>query len=212
MCLWHGSISSLRYVSDYEDTLGPGDISAQFCNRTSRSQEGTTYFLPRAALGRLSRNDESGVVFTGDFKTEPASECATCAEGLALRLMLCCHRLQILNNFEPGALHVPFALGSTNYVAGPTPRGSSQPPWGMLGIVVGDSWAWDLAYCILQHKGTMYPASARQLEGRFWGWGKVAGTVPIHPLDDSLRNKGTVGIWGRGDGQSSQRVGRLCWF
>lgn len=169
ICVWRGSISSLRYVSDYEDTLGLGDISAQFCNRTSRSQEGTSYFLPRAALGRPSRNDKSGVVFTGDFKTEPASECAACAEGPALRLMLCCHRLQILNNFEPGALHVPFALGSANYVTVPTPRRSSQPPWGMLGIDVGDSWAWDLAYCVLQHKGTCIRPLPGSWKGGFGG-------------------------------------------
>lgn len=46
-----GGISSLRYVSDYEDTLGPGDISVRLYNRRSRSQEATTHFLPEH-LGR----------------------------------------------------------------------------------------------------------------------------------------------------------------
>lgn len=31
--------------------------------------------------------------------------------------MLCCHHLEILNNFEQGTLH--FALGPSNYAAGP---------------------------------------------------------------------------------------------
>lgn len=43
----------------------------------------------------------------------------------------------------------------------------------MLGIDVGDSWAWDLARSLLPQ------ASARQQEGRIWGWGEAAGTVSI---------------------------------
>ena len=36
-----------------------------------------------------------------------------------LGLMLCCHNLEILNNFEQGAPHFHFALGSRKYEVGP---------------------------------------------------------------------------------------------
>ena len=32
--------------------------------------------------------------------------------------MLCCHHLEVLNNFEQGTSHFHFALGPTNYIAG----------------------------------------------------------------------------------------------
>jgi hypothetical protein len=35
-------------------------------------------------------------------------------------LLLCCHYLEIINDFEQGALCFHFALGPANYVAAPT--------------------------------------------------------------------------------------------
>lgn len=45
----------------------------------------------------------------------------TCAAlwGSTLGVMLCCHQLKILDNFEQGALHFPFALDPVNYVVDP---------------------------------------------------------------------------------------------
>lgn len=53
----------------------------------------------------------------------------------------------------------------------------------MLGIDVGDSWAWDLAYSLLPR------ASARQQEGGIWGWGKAAGIIPIQSSGHLLRKE-----------------------
>ena len=36
-----------------------------------------------------------------------------------LGLMLCYHHLEILDNFEQGALHFYFTFGSSNYIASP---------------------------------------------------------------------------------------------
>lgn len=121
---------------------------------------------PPSALsiwGKRSKSGNSRVVLIGDSKTGPASERAACAAGPYAGVNVVALKFLII--FELRSSHVHFALGSANYVAGPTPRRFSRPPWGLLRIDVGDGCAWELARSVLL-QGTLCLASARQQEGR----------------------------------------------
>ena len=105
---WVGGLSSSRYVSDYEDTLGSGDISLQFCHRRRMSWDNSLF----SALGHVdtpSRHSTSRAVFIGDSKTRAASDHATCAEGCCVKVNVV--TLAFVICFELGPLHVHFCSG-----------------------------------------------------------------------------------------------------
>lgn len=90
-----GGVSSLRYVSHYEDTLDPG---GRFCSVLQQEvQEPSDN--PFSALGTWA--GPPGMITPGRFLLETPRRSQLLSvrpqKGPALGLMLCCHRLEILN-------------------------------------------------------------------------------------------------------------------